>query len=64
LIAIPAPGTTAPEESSTVPFISPVFEFWALARGASKIAPASKNVNPYEPTLERTILNPSYGAGV
>jgi hypothetical protein len=38
-----APGTTAPEGSVTEPLSSPVFAFWALARGAHKIAPIARN---------------------
>jgi hypothetical protein len=47
LIETATSGTTAPEESITAPLSSPVFAFWALARGANKIAAISNNMQLY-----------------
>jgi anthranilate phosphoribosyltransferase len=47
------PGTTAPEESDTVPLISPVFAFWPRAMPAVKLA-ASRRQNRLK---GRTVLN-------
>jgi hypothetical protein len=42
-----ASATAAPEESSTVPLISPVFAFWADANWLSIIAKSSKQNGTY-----------------
>jgi hypothetical protein len=39
----PHPAPRLPKESMTEPFISPVFAFWALAKGTHKIAPMARN---------------------
>src|ERR1035438_163995 len=53
-----APATTAPEESTTVPLISPVFALCPNARPVVKVAANSTPIRTYLPIVSNVIATP------